>query len=408
MTEPPAERFRVGINYWPARTAMGWWSSFDAEEVEADFARLAASGFDSVRLFLTWEHFQPRPDQISSRRVRQLLTTLELAAGAGLCVMPTLFTGHMSGANFIPAWALGGAAADRRFRVVAAGREVEGGIANWYVDPRVAGAQARLARELAAAVAGHPALWAWDLGNEGSNCVVPPSRAHARAWLRRLCDAIHEGDAAALITIGLHMEDLEQDRNLGPAEAAQVCDFLTMHGYPGYAAWSRGPTDEALLPFLAEVTRWLGGGAPVLFSEFGLPTYRDGYPTQDREASATPLVEEQAAADYVERALTALLDCGCTGAMLWCHADYVPAAWRSPPLDSAIHERSFGQWRADGSRKPALAVVEAFAERGVAVRAASSEAPWIDIEPRDFYASPESGLPRLYQRYLASRQPTTR
>ncbi len=51
----------------------------------------------------------------------------------------------------------------------------------------------------------------------------------------------------------------------------EACDFLTMHGYPIYAAWSDGPTDELLVPFLARVTRWLGGGADVLFSEFGLP-----------------------------------------------------------------------------------------------------------------------------------------
>ena len=68
------------------------------------------------------------------------------------------------------------------------------------------------------------------------------------------------------------MEDLSRTGNLGPREAAEVCDFLTMHGYPGYATWADGPTDERLLPFLAQITRWLGGGAEVLFSEFGVPT----------------------------------------------------------------------------------------------------------------------------------------
>ena len=42
-----------GINYWPSRTAMRWWSAFDPAEVEADFARIAAGGFDSVRCFLS-------------------------------------------------------------------------------------------------------------------------------------------------------------------------------------------------------------------------------------------------------------------------------------------------------------------------------------------------------------------
>jgi hypothetical protein len=39
-------RFRLGINDWPARTAMGWWAHFDASEVAVDFARIASAGLD--------------------------------------------------------------------------------------------------------------------------------------------------------------------------------------------------------------------------------------------------------------------------------------------------------------------------------------------------------------------------
>ena len=53
-TKPPdqANSFRLGVNYWPARTAMGWWTGFDGAEVGSDFAGIAESGFDSVRLSL--------------------------------------------------------------------------------------------------------------------------------------------------------------------------------------------------------------------------------------------------------------------------------------------------------------------------------------------------------------------
>ncbi len=192
--------------------------------------------------------------------------------------MPTLFTGHMSGVNWIPSWALGEEAGDDRFRVVSGGRVAASRLANWYSDASIVQAQSALAREVAGALAGHRALWAWDLGNENSNCAVPPDKAHAREWLLRVTDAIRGADADALVTLGLHMEDLEQDRNLGPREAAEVCDFLQMHGYPGYATWADGPTDERVLPFLARLTRWLGGGADVLFAEFGVPTTKRGEP----------------------------------------------------------------------------------------------------------------------------------
>jgi endo-1,4-beta-mannosidase len=197
------------------------------------------------------------------------------------------------------------------------------------------------------------------------------------------------------------MEDLEEDRRLGPAEASECCDLLSMHGYPIYATWANGPTDEHLLAFLAHVTRWLGKGRRVLFSEFGLPTYPS---ENDRDAHGrhvpSMLVEEATAAAYTHRALAALRAAGCAGAMIWCYTDYDPAIWTQPPLDLAVHERFFGLWRADGTPKPAVAVVEEFADK--TALDGSREHPWIDLEPNDFYTDPQVHLRRLYHRYLRS------
>ena len=187
----------------------------------------------------------------------RLVAVADLAAAADIALVPTLFTGHMSGVNWVPAWALGGTDRDDRFRVVSNGRVNGSALRNWYADPLIAGAQALLAAETAGALAGHDAVWMWDLGNENSNCVIPPNRSSAREWLRQIASAIRAADPNARLTVGLHMEDLENDRVLGPREAADVCDVLSMHGYPIYARWADGPTDERLLPFLADVTRWL-------------------------------------------------------------------------------------------------------------------------------------------------------
>ena len=129
--------FRLGVNYWPARIAMGWWGDFDHSEVSADFSRMAASGFDSVRLFLTWEDFQPAPDRVDMGMLRRLVSVADLAGRAGIAIMPTLYTGHMSGVNWIPGWALGGSDGDDRFRVVSDGRVTGPGLRNWYADPEV-------------------------------------------------------------------------------------------------------------------------------------------------------------------------------------------------------------------------------------------------------------------------------
>jgi len=355
-------------------------------------------------VFLTWEAFQPAPNRVDREMLKRLLTVADLAGEIGLSVVPTLFTGHMSGVNWIPAWALGGSDGDDRFRVVSGGSVVQAGLRNWYADPVVVNAQALLAAEAASALAGHEAVWIWDLGNENSNCVIPPSKASARAWLARLTSVIRAVDDAALVTVGLHMEDLEEDRRLGPREASEACDLVSMHGYPIYARWADGPTDEHLLPFLARVTRWLAHGRELLFSEFGLPTYRRADPTAERARRRCPtlLVEEEAAAAYTARALDALRHAGCVGAMLWCYSDYEPALWETPPLDLAPHERSFGLWRADGSPKPSVAAVSAFA--GVDRRDSADDDTWIDLDRDEFSLQPHAQLPRLYHRYRSGRE----
>ena len=88
----------------------------------------------------------------------RLVEVADLAGESGLALIPTLFTGHMSGVNWIPAWALGGSDGDDRFRVVAGGLVADTGLRNWYTDPVVGEAQALLATEAAAALRGHEAL----------------------------------------------------------------------------------------------------------------------------------------------------------------------------------------------------------------------------------------------------------
>jgi endo-1,4-beta-mannosidase len=193
------------------------------------------------------------------------------------------------------------------------------------------------------------------------------------------------------------MEDLEQDRNLGPLEASEVCDFLTMHGYPGYAPFTDGPTDERLLPFLLRLTARLGGDAPVLFSEFGVPTALG----PEVAAPGPALVSEAAAAAYIGRALRSLHRSGSTGAMLWCHSDYQADLFGKPPFDLAVHERSFGQWRADSAPKPSVAVVRDFVKDRASLPPIEplAHASWFDIDVEQYYLAPEKELPRLFERY---------
>ncbi len=385
--------FRLGVNYWPAETAMDWLAAYDPGATRRDFARARRAGLDSVRIFVRWADIQPDADVIDSTVLGRVVDAADAADEIGLGIIVTLFVGHMSGVNWLPTWATGAADGDVRFRVVApgAGPRPGGVLRNWYSDAGVVTAQERQARSVATALQGHPALWMWDLGNENSNCTIPPDAATADEWLGRITGALRSCDPGRPITVGTHMEDLENDRRIGPADVARHCEVVSMHGYPAYTAWADGPTDDQLLPFLALVTGWLAGGAPVLFEEFGLPTGPPGGSGPGR------LADEHEAAAYTGRALDGLHHCGCTGALLWCFADYAPALHDRPPFDEALHERSFGLWRSDGSAKPAVAEITQRAGRRRVARPA--ELAWLDIGVDEFSDDPGRHLPRLYRRY---------
>jgi endo-1,4-beta-mannosidase len=57
--------FILGVNYWPRRKAMYWWSDFDAGQVQEEFEIVAGLGIGLVRLFLLWEDWQPGPAEVS-------------------------------------------------------------------------------------------------------------------------------------------------------------------------------------------------------------------------------------------------------------------------------------------------------------------------------------------------------
>jgi len=58
---------------------MRWWQLFDEDEVNRDFARLRETGFDSVRIFLLWEDFQPAPHRVSEQALTRLVRVADAA-----------------------------------------------------------------------------------------------------------------------------------------------------------------------------------------------------------------------------------------------------------------------------------------------------------------------------------------
>jgi len=398
------QKFLTGINYWPAHKAMYWWRDFEIREVDEDFKKLAENNFRLVRIFLTWEDFQPTPDVISAASLDNLKKTADLASAHGLQLMPTFFCGHMSGVNWMPAWMLTPGEGGRRFPVFSENQAKWACIRNCYTDQKVIEAQHMQIQAIVTALQGHEAIFAYDLGNEASNWVIPPQRSDAQKWLATMTTQIKMQSPGAKVTLGMHAEDLEEDRQLWPQDAACYCDFLCMHGYPYYLPWVNDPIDPDLVPFLGIITAWLGQ-KPVLFQEFGVPTHSvlpPNLPAEYESMCQCPLWTEDEAAIYYHKVLQRLDEAGMMGGMAWCYADYAPLLWERHPLGDSLHERHFGMFRHDGTAKPAVEIFRSYVDTNIHAKLDLTQAsyPWLYEKDREkFYQHPRNNLSRLYQRY---------
>lgn len=395
--------FLVGVNYWPRRKAMYWWKGFQRSEVEEEFQQIRDLNLSLVRIFLLWEDFQPAPQEMDPHSLGNLKEVLEIAAQLGLRVMPTLFTGHMSGANWIPSWALGGErTSDSRFPVISAGEIVKVGIRDIFEDELMLEAELFQIRSVVSALKGHGALFAWDLANEMDNLLVPRSAEVGRRWANLLSEEIRKIDPAHPITCGLHSEVLEEDKHLRPQDMAQASDFLSMHGYALYARWGNGPLDPHVAPFLSALTQSLGG-LPVMFQEFGLSTTRPGERGMELDVKVGEhlwrryLASEEEGASYYSAVLKGLYEVGSLGALAWCYSDYDDSLWGRPPLDRAVHERAFGITRNDGSVKPMGRVISQFADQRRKVKTGSSLP--LGFSANEYYRSPNENLVSLFRHW---------
>ncbi len=369
------------------------WSRFDLGEIDEDFARIAAIGLDVVRFFLSWEAFQPAPDAVDPAALERFASVLDRAHAHGLKTMPTLFSGHMSGANWLPAWTLDRSSRTTRFRTISEGRSSPYAIGDFY-QRELLEAQRFFVRAIGRRVREHPALYAWDLGNEFSNLRVPSSPHAAHEWSAALSEDLLAGSNAG-VTGGIHGEDMTRENQIRPSSIAAPWSFATMHGYPVYSDFARGRSDPEVVPFLADLTASCARKR-VLFSEFGNPTCPPG----KRSFGDMQCLDEKEMAAYATAVLQRLQARGALGAFWWCWADYAAELARTPPFDEAPHELHFGIVRNDGTEKPVAQALAAFARKDSAVSAPS--APIAD--EAEYFAGLPGSTRTVYEAYCRAHE----
>ena len=375
-------RFSVGVNYWPRRSELAMWRRFDAGEIGEELARIAGFGLDTIRFFLPWDDFQPRPDEVAPEMLDRLERFVGIAHEAGLRTVPVLFCGRLAGRDRLPSWA-------RSPR----------GVGDLYAGPML-DAQLVFARAAGERLRAHPAVHAWDLGHAFTQ-LSQPSRARARTgdhtpqlvseatvaqWSARLTSALRETSSIGT-TAGAYAGDLTSDRGVRLGSLAMPFAFASLEALGPDLGFARDRLDAEAVPFLAMLTS-VFTHKPVAVTAFGHVECR-----ADTFSLDYPCLGEEENAAYCSAVLQRLHADGRLGAFWWCWADALPGDGAIAPPESA-----FGIVRADGSEKPVGAALAAFARERRDVVAAD-DMPAISADY--YYRTLPSSTATLYQAYLA-------
>jgi hypothetical protein len=363
--------FVIGCNYWASYAGAGMWRDWQPEIVAADLKQLSEAGMQVLRVFPLWPDFQPITQLyggggnaqeirhgeelftsaltndlsntadgvnksyaighaafaisagLSLSAMSHFATLANLAQQNGLKLIVGLLTGWMSGRLFVPP-------------------ALEG--RNVITDPVAILWETRFVRAFVRNFKAHPAILAWDLGNE-CNCMAPvPNAEAAWVWTATISNAIRVEDPTRPVVSGMHsLDEPNEDGFWRIPHQAELTDVLTTHPYPYFTPHCDQEPINTLRNGLHATaqTRWYGdvGSTAALAEEVG---------------TLGPMFASEAiAADYLRMALFSLWANDCRGLLWWCAYDQ--NLLTQAPYDWTPIERELGLIRADRSLKPVMA-----------------------------------------------------
>jgi hypothetical protein len=369
----------VGLDYQPAATGPFLWQAFDAAAVTSDLAAVARAGFRQVRVGLAWDSFMPDARGVDPRRMGEFDTLLRAARVQGIGIVPVLFIQAHGDCVFLPDRAVRRDARRRGVRVLSDGMPEPGGPRDAWTDPLMLELADRWARAMAAGFANHPALAAWDLGDDPASVLRPRRIPDLAAWVALAGAPLRQRGDRVQMTLGA--DDLLRARGVRLGSLSGQLDRIDIAVRPAQLRRLQLPEPEALL-FVAQLAQALAGdqGGQVGLS-LAMPSPGDDAEGMDEPAAAAAV--DQLVERRTEAGVSALRATG------WC--DLHPRLRERAPFDRNDWLRRCGLARLDGTEKPALGPWSRLARADLAVPPPNPWPPHLDVEA--FYANlPESVL----------------
>lgn len=350
---PESGILEIGCNYWGSHAGTNMWRNWDATIVERDLSVMEQQGMTLIRVFPQWPDFQPvimlcgcagvpveygRPDGtplevdsdgLDSVMLERFRTLGDLAQMHHLKLIVALLTGWMSGHLLLPP--------------VLDGR-------NLFTDPEALRWEGRFIRGFIAALKDHPAIVAWEPGNE-CNCLsklAPDQEAASWHWLDFIAGSIRSADPSRPVYSGMHGGHAEPTKPWNLFAQGELYDALTTHPYPFFTpdcGKSAVNTLPAVLHSTAETLFYSAiSGKPAFIEEIG---------------SLGPGVLSSARATaYIRTAMISAWAHDCRAFLWWCGFDQteLPQA----PYRWHAMERELGLFTADHQPHDTVREMEKF------------------------------------------------
>ena len=369
----------VSLDYQPAATGPFLWQAFDTAAVSSDLAAIARAGFREVRVGLAWDSFMPDARGVDPRRMGEFDTLLRVAGAHGMGIVPVLFIQAHGDCVFLPARAVMRDARRRGVRVLSEGMPESGGPRDAWTDPLMLELADRWARAMAAGFANHPALAAWDLGDDPARVLRPRRIPDLAAWVAVAGAPLRQRGDRVQMTLGA--DDLLRGRGVRLGSLCSLLDRMDIAIRPAQLRRLQLPEPEALL-FIAQLAQALAGDQG---GQIGLALAMPS-PGGDEEG-----MDELAAAATVDQLVERRTEAGVSAlrATAWC--DLHPRLRERAPYDRHDWRRRCGLLSLDGAEKPALGPWSRLARADLAAPPPNPWPPHLDVEA--FYANlPDSVL----------------
>ncbi len=255
MTLNPLMTHRFGLNYVPSKAWYFCYNDWNRDDIIRDFAAIAATGSDHLRVMVVWPWFQPNPGYVSNLHLDRLDDLIRCAARFGMDVMPTLYTGWLSGYRFDPPFYQ-----DLPF----------------YTAPEWLTAQELFLNAVSARMIAHPNFLGFDIGNE-INCAWTTSVAKGDRWMRAVLDQMHKSNPGKIHVNGVDNKPWFQPHTFSPRQLVARQDIVAMHCWPFWtgAGAHGGPLDRPYTDLganMATLARSLANvpDKPIWVQEFGV------------------------------------------------------------------------------------------------------------------------------------------